>query len=239
MKSVWTSLRVRLVDSPRVKGAVAWLIWFLMRLTTTTNRFAPGSHDIDGIIGADPNSIFAIWHGQHILAPALMPRWLDTLALVSRSRDAELNALVAERFGIETVRGSGGRPDQRLHGKGGAKALIKLRKALESGRAVCMIADVPGGTARTAGMGIITLAKISGRPIIPIAIATSRRIVLEKTKDKTTINLPFGKLCVIFGSPVTITEDADEQSMEKTRQALTDEMNAITDEAYLKVENSR
>lgn len=222
-----------------MKRAVAWLIWLVMRMTTATNRFVPGSHDIDGIIGADPNSIFALWHGQHLLAPALMPRWLDTLALVSRSRDAELNALVAERFGIEIARGSGGRPDQRLHGKGGAKALILLRKALQTGRAVCMIADVPGGTPRSAGMGIITLAKISGRPIIPIAIATSRRIVLEKTRDKTAINLPFGKLCVIFGRPVTVSEDADEQSMEKTRQALTDEMNAITDEAYQKVEGSR
>lgn len=222
-----------------MKRSVAWLIWLLMRMTTATNRFVPGSHDIDGIIGEDPNSIFALWHGQHLLAPALMPRWLDTLALVSRSRDAELNALVAERFGIEVARGSGGRPDQRLHGKGGAKALIMLRKALHDGRAVCMIADVPGGTTRSAGMGIITLAKISGRPIIPIAIATSRRIVLEKTRDKTAINLPFGKLCVIFGSPVAVFEDADEQSMEKTRQALTDEMNAITDEAYLKVEGSR
>ena len=42
-------------------------------------------------------------------------------------------------------------------------------------------------------MGIVTLARLSGRPIVPVALATSRRKVLEKTWDKTTINLPFGR----------------------------------------------
>ncbi len=239
MKSLWTKFRERLVASRMPKHLIAWVIWQLMRLTAVSNRQVPDSHDIDGIIGASPNSIFALWHGQHLMAPALMPRWLDTLALVSRSRDAELNALVAQRFGIETARGSGGRADQRLHGKGGARALILMRKALEAGRAVCMIADVPGGTPRSAGQGIVALAKISGRPIIPIAIASSRRIVLAKTRDKTTINLPFGRICVQFGQPVFVSGDADEESMEKIRQTLTDDMNTLTDDAYRKVDNEQ
>ena len=77
--------------------------------------------------------------------------------------------------------------------KGGAQALIALKKVLDAGSNVCMIADIPHGTPRQAGMGIVMLARISGRPVVPIAMATSRRKVLEKTWDKTTINLPFGR----------------------------------------------
>jgi hypothetical protein len=55
-----------------------------------------------------------------------------------------------------------------------------------------MIADISKGESRQAGEGIVRLAKISGRPIVPVALATSRRNVLERTWDKTTINLPFG-----------------------------------------------
>ena len=33
-----------------------------------------------------------------------------------------------------------------------------------------MIADIPHGTPREAGQGIILLARLSGRPILPVAI---------------------------------------------------------------------
>ena len=158
-----------------------------------TNPLAEGSSDIQKSYEAITPSILTIWHGQHLLAPALYPRGEPLSAMVSRSADAELNALVVEKFGFEAVRGSGGREDTRKGEKGGAQALIALKKVLEAGSNVCMIADIPHGTPRQAGMGIVTLARISGRPVVPIAMATSRRKVLEKTWDKTTINLPFGR----------------------------------------------
>ena len=91
------------------------------------------------------------------------------VAMVSRSADAELNALVIEKFGFEAVRGSGGRESTRHLDKGGARALIALKKALDAGKNVAMIADIPHGTPREAGLGIVTLARLSGRPILPIA----------------------------------------------------------------------
>ena len=71
-----------------------------------------------------------------------------TVAMVSRSADAELNALMLEKFGIEAVRGSGGRDNARHLDKGGAKALIALKKSLAAGKNVAMIADIPHGTPR-------------------------------------------------------------------------------------------
>ena len=52
-------------------------------------------------------------------------------------------------------------------------------------------ADVPK-VARVAGLGIVKLAQISGRPIYPIAMATSRRLELRNW-DRTTVNLPFAR----------------------------------------------
>ncbi|TGU85030.1 DUF374 domain-containing protein, partial [Mesorhizobium sp. M00.F.Ca.ET.151.01.1.1] len=92
---------------------------------------------------------------------------------------------------------SGGRNSSKHLDKGGAKALIALRKSLIAGKNVAMIADIPNGKPRDAGLGIVLLARLSGRPILPSAIATSRRQVLEKSWDKTTVNLPFGRSAVI------------------------------------------
>jgi lysophospholipid acyltransferase (LPLAT)-like uncharacterized protein len=159
--------------------------------------------------------------------------------MVSRSADAEMNALVIEKIGMVAVRGSGGRESTRHLEKGGARALIALRKALDSGKNVAMIADIPHGTPREAGLGIVTLARLSGRPIVPLALATSRRKVLEKSWDKTTISLPFGRARLGVGEPIYVPADADEAVMEEKRRELTASLNAATEQAYRAVDSPR
>jgi lysophospholipid acyltransferase (LPLAT)-like uncharacterized protein len=158
---------------------------------------------------------------------------------VSRSADAELNALMLEKFGIEAVRGSGGRENSRHADKGGAKALIALKKTLAAGKNVAMIADIPHGTPRDAGPGIVLLARLSGRPMLPVAITTSRRKVLEKSWDKTTINLPFGRSAVVIGEPIFVKADADDAEMERKRQEITSALNGVTAEANRLVDAPR
>jgi lysophospholipid acyltransferase (LPLAT)-like uncharacterized protein len=102
-----------------------------------------------------------------------------------------------------------------------------------------MIADIPHGTPREAGMGVVLLAKLSGRPIYPAALATSRRKVLEKSWDRTTINLPFGRSAMAVGEPVFVAPDADDEQMEIKRQELTEQLNAATAEAYRLADGGR
>ena len=101
-----------------------------MRLVRLTNRLVEGSAEVAGGAYAhlEPG-IIALWHGQHLLTPAYYPKGRPLVAMVSRSADAELNALMIEKFGIEAVRGSGGRDSARHLDKGGAKALIALELA--------------------------------------------------------------------------------------------------------------
>src|SRR5690606_27359571 len=161
------------------------------------------------------------------------------VAMFSRSADAELNALVAEKLGFSIVRGSGGRAGSVNAKKGGARALIALKRAIDSGRNVAMIADIPHGTPRQAGLGIVTLARISGRPIVPVAIATSRRKVLERSWDKTTINLPFGRSALVLGEPIYVPANAGPEMMEEKRRDVTNALNRATAEAYRLVDARR
>ncbi len=55
------------------------------------------------------------------------------------------------------------------------------RRGADAGTVVAMMADVPLGELRTAGAGNVTLARHSGRPIIPIAAATARAYELTGT----------------------------------------------------------
>ncbi len=207
--------------SPAAVRLVGRLIFEALRGIRASQRTAEGSSDFRAILHEQHPAIVALWHGQHLLAPFFRPAELPYLALLSRSADAEINAAVVERFGIETVRGSGGRVREAASEKGGVRALIRMKRALDEGYGICMIADVPKGTPREAGLGIVTLARLSGRPIVPSAAVTSRRRVLEKTWDKTTLPLPFGRIAVIMEEPIFVPADAGADELEAIRARLT------------------
>ena len=235
MKALWRRIRRPLADSSLLKHVIAWLIHVFLRLTFVTNRWAEGSHRVKRDLVPLRGSIFVMWHGQHLLMPTLRPSGQPVAAMFSRSADAEINAILAQTFGIEPVRGSGGDPERRSAAKGGARALSALRNRLARQMTGFMGADSRHAP-RQAMPGSLLLARISGRPVYPIAIATSRRKVLRKTWDQTTINLPFGRKCLIVGEPVHVPSTVEEGQLEELRRALTASLDAATDEAYRKVD---
>jgi lysophospholipid acyltransferase (LPLAT)-like uncharacterized protein len=173
--------------------------------------------------------ILAMWHGQHFLAPFIRPKDVPAKVLISRHRDGEMNAAAVEALGLGTIRGSGSHgPD--ISGKGGLFAFNAAVRSLEAGVTVALTADVPK-VARVAGLGIIKIAQMSGRPIYPVAVATRRRIVLDNW-DRTAINLPFGRGAAIAGGPIYVPQDADAATLELARRAVEEGLNAATSRAY-------
>ncbi len=239
VKRFWKVLRVRLASSSAFKSALVWLLAQSLRFINVTNPMVPGSRERIAEQSRHAPAIAALWHGQHIMGPFMRPRNLEMVALFSRSGDAELNAEVARKLGFSIVRGSGGRSGSTQMEKGGARALLALKKALDGGKSVAMIADIPHGTPREAGLGIVTLARVSGRPIVPAAYASSRRKVLEKTWDKTVINLPFGRAAVAVGEPIFVDADASTDEMERKRREVTAALNAVTDQAYAMLDGGK
>ena len=241
LRAVWRSVRQPLVNAPLVKRLLASLITQAMWLIRWTNPLVKGesSASIAAAYTRHTPTIIALWHGQHLLAPFYYPRGAPLVVMLSRSADAEMNALVIEKIGFEAVRGSGGRENTKHLEKGGAHALIALKKALDDGRSVAMIADIPHGTPREAGLGIVTLARLSGRPIVPIALATSRRKVIEKSWDKTTVGLPFGHASLTWGEPVSVPAGASEAVLAEKRREVTASLNEATQRAYGNVDAAR
>ena len=173
--------------------------------------------------------IVAFWHGQHLLATNVRRPHHRVKMLVSMHHDADINAIAAERLGVGTIRGSGNHAGGFIH-KRGVAAFQAMLGALAEGYSVAMSADVPK-VSRVVGLGIIKLAQASGRPIVPIAIATSRRIELDSW-DRSTINLPFGRSAGVAPEPVRVPADADDAALEAARRLLEDRLNAATARAY-------
>src|SRR5262245_5451163 len=170
-----------------------------------------------------------MWHGQHLLAPFIRRPSDKTKVLISHHTDGEITKLTVERLGVEVIRGSGD-PHGRFDRKGGVNAFFQMIEALKEGYSVALTADIPN-IPRVASPGLVKLASVSGRPIYPIALATSRRFVLSNW-DRTTINLPFGRLGVALGEPVRVPAQIDEATTEHARLAVEISLNEATARAY-------
>ena len=161
-----------------VQRALGVLAAEYLRLVWLTNRFSYEPADIYEQVEPQMPAIFAFWHGQHLMTPFIKTKEsYRAKVLISRHRDGEFNAIAAERLGIGTIRGSGDHGGA-FHRKGGVGAFREMLQALEDKWNVATTADVPK-RARVVGLGIIMLARESGRPIMPFAMVTSRFIRLK------------------------------------------------------------
>ena len=213
-----------------LQRAVGFLAAEYLRLVWLTNKFSFEPANVYEMLEPNQPLILAFWHGQHFLTPFIKTKESHRAkVLISRHRDGEFNAIAAERLGIETIRGSGD-PGGAFHRKGGVGAFREMVQALEQGYNVASTADVPKRS-RVAGLGIIMLARESGRPIVPFAMVTSRFVRL-KNWDSSTINLPFGRGAVTGVDMVIVPPDADAETMEKCRLQLETYLNEAARRAY-------
>ncbi len=220
----------RLLSSGRLVALGSALGAAYIRLAYNTSKVRRDPPDTDTKLFAEHPQIFAMWHGQFGMLPKIKPdRPADVAAMVARHGDAELIAGVLSRFGMSLIRGAGA--GYRRRNRGGAAALRGALKALEQGTTVAMTADVAPGPARKAGNGIVMLAKLSGRPIVPCAMATSRYITLNNW-SAFTINLPFSRLGIVVGDPIRVPEDADSAALEAARISVERGLNQATARAY-------
>ena len=181
-------------------------------------------------VAGDLPAIFTFWHGEQFLIPTAIAGRVDVACLVSRHGDGEMQAAALESQGIKTIRGSGGKNRAKTLKKGGVQSSLEILSVLEAGTNVGMTANVPKGPARKVGKGVVTLAKLSGRPIFPIAMVSSKNIYL-KSWDQTAINLPFSKVAFNLGKPVWVNQDADDEELEAARLNVEVQLTEITKQA--------
>ena len=220
----------RLLTSEPAVAALSALASSYVRFVFATSRIKRDPADTEAKLFDQHPQILAMWHGQFMLLPKLKPtRPADVRCMVSRHGDAAVIGAVLERFGMRLIRGAGA--GKRKRDRGGATALREALRALASGATVAMTADVPPGPARRTGEGIATLASLSGRPVVPFAIATRTFLPLP-TWSAFTVNLPFSTLAIVIGDPVKVPPSADADDIETGRLAVEGALAEATARAY-------
>ncbi|MBA5778369.1 DUF374 domain-containing protein [Stappia sp. F7233] len=216
---------------PMVLNAIGSMLAGYLLAVRKTSSLVVDPPDFYEKVLPDLPMIVAMWHGQHFLMPFARPDGWDVRAMISRSADGEINAIAARKLGLGLIRASGAQKAHQVTKRGGMRGFIEAMRALREGGTVALTADVPKGPARVAGLGIVQLAKHSGRPIVPMAFATSRHIDLNSW-DKASINLPFSRAALAIGDMIHVDADAGEEALEVARKKVEDGLNEATERAY-------
>jgi len=212
-----------------VKSKLGWLAARYIAFVRDTSSIKRIPEDMDRRIDELAPAIFTSWHGQFLMSPVMKPKHQPARMMIARHGDAEVIAQAVRHFDIELIRGAGAAG--RRKDRGGSTAFRSALNNLNDGVNVAITADVPPGPARKAGMGVVLLASLSGRPIIPMGFAT-RRSIAFRTWSRFTLNLPFSKLAMVMGDPVYVPRDADSDTLETCRQDVEKRLNAATRKAY-------
>ncbi len=164
--------------------------------------------------------IFLLWHAR-LLPLSYLHRRQDVVALVSEHRDGEYLARVMQRMGFGTARGSSSR--------GGSRGLRELVHAARAGHDLAITPDGPRGPARELKVGALTVARLTGFPLVPVS-AGGTRVWRASSWDRFMVPKPFATIRVKYGPPVKVARSASPEELEDHRVRLERELNRLTDE---------
>ena len=200
--------RRRIADHPLVRWFVGVvLIGGYLRLVRATSRVVFDPPDFIEQIRRTWPVIGVSWHGHSYLAFACVPRTNDLALLISNHPDGRMAAAMARSFGYQTIDGSGA-SERQATGTGGMSAFRAMLRVLGSGKTMFATADIPPIPGRQVSLGMIKLARRSGRPLYAIATASSRRRILDHVWDRMQINFPFSTIAFCAEGPLWVEDEA-------------------------------
>jgi lysophospholipid acyltransferase (LPLAT)-like uncharacterized protein len=181
------------------------------------------------VLGEDPlrdlwssrrQVILAFWHDQLFLMVRGY-RGPGASVLISASRDGEYIARTMGCFGIGSVRGSSTRG-----GRAAFREMLELAKAPQD---LVITPDGPKGPRHEVKEGVVQLARLSGRPVVPMAFACSRGHRFSSW-DRFLLPLPPGRGVFSFGVPLYYAEDDTMESFRQKLQQAMDENVRVAEE---------
>ena len=198
---------------------IGWLGKGLVDLIFGTMRIRPVDFEKARAEIESRKFVLAFWHSRILMVSYLYKGW-GGVTLVSGSKDGEIIAQILKRQGHETIRGSTSRQ--------GVRALARLIKSLrEEIHPGAVVPDGPRGPRFKVQPGIITLAKKTGYPIVPVSYG-ARKTKVFASWDRFILPYPFTEGSIIYGTPISVPWNIDGEEQEVYRIRVEEELNRIT-----------
>lgn len=138
--------------------------------------------------------VLAFFHGEQFPLLAWARR-RPTVALVSLSKDGELQSRALRMVGMRVERGSSSRQGAR-----GLRAIVRrLRTGVED---AAFAVDGPRGPRCHVAPGAIAAARACKGALVPMGSAIARGKVFDRSWDAFALPFPFSRVVVVIGAPL-------------------------------------
>jgi len=194
------------------------LIYLLARgLGRTLRLYVEGWEPIERHLQEGTGAVMVTWHGRTLI-PANYMKGKGFWALISLSRDGEVQANILQRFGFRILRGSTSR--------GGVRAALEAARVVKAGGILAFTPDGPRGPSQKFQPGALLIAQKAGVPLYPAGIGAHPRILLP-TWDRYLIPLPFARAAFLIGEPVYVPPEADKDDFARLAEQLESAINLL------------
>jgi len=196
---------------------LAWLVVMGVRTLARSLRYR--WNDRFGVLEHPPESavIFCIWHNRIALCMeayrvfSRRHRRVGMATMASASRDGGFISAMLEQFKVQPVRGSSSRR--------GSQALLELITWAERGYDIALTPDGPRGPRYQVQDGLITIAQLTGLPIVPFSYHARSKVCL-KSWDRFQIPLPFSRCEMNIGAPICVPRELSDEQRALLRKEL-------------------
>jgi len=211
----------RLLDR-LVEALAPRLAYRYIRLLRASMRFECRNEGVLNTVKDEHGQyIMVFWHSRFVLMRFSHP-FGKLAVLASMHRDAEMLGRVLERLNVVIARGSSTR--------GGTAGMRELLRRVRAGYDLAITPDGPKGPRRRIKAGVLTAARITGKPMIAIGFGASRGHRIDSW-DRTLVPYPFSRGVFVYSEPMFVPADADEAQLERLREELERTLDCVTDEA--------
>lgn len=193
---------------------------YLRFVRATTRWEIRDTEDRDRLFSKSDPFIIALWHNRIAMMPYAYPEQTHTLCVVaSGHRDGQIVTGTMGRFGFDGI---------PVDSKDGAKATRSIIRRLKQGGRVGFTPDGPRGPRLVLKEGMVSIAAMTGVPVIPVTYSMKHFITLG-TWDKFRMPLPFNRGVCRWGTAIYIPRKAPPETREHFRAQIEKVLNDMTD----------
>jgi len=202
----------------------AWLAYAIIETVWRTSRLRFVNLERLTTLVREQGAVVPVFWHQHLLMGARFiadrRAELKTGFMISPSVDGQAPTMLAGLYGAHVVRGSGSYTGMRAV-RGVYQAIVK------DGISPGITPDGPRGPCYVVQDGVMSLAQLTGLPIIPFSYRLDWKIRL-KSWDRFQIPLPFSRCEMIFEQAIRVPREASDAEREALRQKLEQALNGIS-----------
>ena len=207
----------KIIKSKTIRHFIGWIVSIYLKFCYQTSSWViKENNNIEKLLKTNKSFIVCFWHGRLLMTPFCWNYNKRFFMLISGHPDGQIISQAVSYFGIETITGSSS--------KNKIASFKNILNEVRNDNIIGITPDGPRGPNRKIKDGLISLAKLTKVPIIPLSFSAKHKKSFNSW-DNFLFIFPFNKFVAIWGKPIYFGKE-NKTNLKKT--ILEEELNRIT-----------